>query len=239
MAHGIFIGGMVLGLCAVGPTFPDAALAQPVAASPQRAAPKVYLFNIPAQPLRSALLAYSNVVGNQIIYDSRLATNRRSQAVKGLFTAETALRMMIEGTNLTVLPTGSQDIMLAAVATVGAGETTTSAGDGAELTVVLDTLHVDVAPGVEDRPDFSAYAGRVRGRIKDALGRDPATQNRIYGARLELWVDGGGVVGRTKLIKSSGNDPLDAAIRRVLGEMRLDAPPKGMPLPIRIALIAI
>ncbi len=104
----------------------SSALPGAVADRKSQAPRKVQLFNIPAQPLSSALQTYSAVSGNQVICDSRLARGRRSSVVVGLFTAETALRMLLDGTELTIRYTGPRDITLAL-----AGSSDTVAGDPA------------------------------------------------------------------------------------------------------------
>lgn len=204
-----------------------------------RPAQKVYLFNIPAQPLPQALLAYGGVVGNQIIYDSRLAQNLTSSPVVGLFTADVALRLLLDGTGLSILPTGSQDVYLEkpgdpAVAADG------STGDGSAGVLVLDTLYVDVPPGAEQQPDFTAYGALVGGEIRRALHRNPATTYRLYDVRIELWVDEWGRVNRPTLVKSSGDARLDLAILRAIENVTLaEPPPKGMPQPVRAAILGL
>jgi hypothetical protein len=64
---------------------------------------RMFLFNIPAQPLQSALIIYAAVVETQLLYDTKTAQGRRGHAVVGLFTADTALRLLITETDLTIL----------------------------------------------------------------------------------------------------------------------------------------
>ncbi|WP_165189911.1 STN domain-containing protein [Caulobacter soli] len=149
------------------------------------------LFNIPSQPLRPALEAYSVVTGAQLIYDSRLAEGRRSQRVVGVFKPETALRMLLEGSDLTVRYTGPLDITLVPIersadAPEAFAERPSSERSGA---LALDTLYVEVAPGSEDRPDFSRYGHAVRQALKEALARNSATSDRIYQVQFDLWIN--------------------------------------------------
>ncbi len=107
----------------------------PAPAGAAAALSKIQLFNIPSQPLGSALVAYSNVVDNQIIYDSRLVAQRRSSPVVGLFSPDTALRMLIEGSGLTIRYTSARDVTLVAVngarATAGAAAADSGGSEGA------------------------------------------------------------------------------------------------------------
>lgn len=203
---------------------------------------KVQLFNIPAQSLASALQAYSAVTGNQVLCDSRLSAGQRSRPVVGLFTPETALRMLLDGTELTIRYTGPQDITLTA-----AGDNTgfadldaAGSGGGRVGVMVLDTLHVDVPAGAEHRPDFTAYGRTVRLAIKDALTRDPETANRVFDLQIDIRIGRDGKVREPRLLRSTGRLRLDEAIRRVLESTVIkDFPPPELPQPIRIAVVAI
>ncbi len=202
---------------------------------------KVQLFNIPEQPLETALRAYSLVTGNQLIYDSRYTDRRHSHAVVGLFTPETALRMLLDGTDLTIRYTGPQDITLVSVERKRSGDrqaVAELADPQGELT--LDTLYVDVAPGAADRQDFVDYGRAVRLQVKRALAKSSLTANRIYHVQIDVWIDEQGHLQESELLQSSGTAELDAIIRRVVETIRMDKlPPKDIPLPIRITMIAI
>ncbi len=214
------------------------------AASVTRAdsSPKVMLFNIPAQPLPSALLAYSAVTGDQVVCDTRLAAGQRSVPVVGLFTAQTALRMLVDGTDLIIRYTGPQDITLVS-ARAGPGSDASSAtalGDEATEVLALDTLHVEVALEAARTPDFGDYARTVRLAVKQALARDPDTADRVYDLQIDIWINREGRVRQPRLLRSSGRPGLDAAVRRVLSTTVIKAPPPaGLSQPIRIAVSAI
>lgn len=203
----------------------------------------VQLFNIPAQSLKSALEAYGLVTGSQLVYDGRLAEGLRSRPVVGLFSPETALRMLLEGTDLTIRYTGPREVALVSMmrsrGVAGSSDAVPEAG-GPTLTLQLDTLHVDVAAGAEDHPDYGVYARTVRSQIKRALARDPATADRIYHIRLEIWLDEQGRVTKSNMIRSSGTHSLDKAIQDVIRDLSLgETPPKGLLLPVYVTIIAI
>jgi TonB family protein len=201
-----------------------------------RPAQKLYLFNIPSQRLSQALLGYGSVVGNQIIYDSRLARHLRSNPVVGLFTADAALRKLLEGTDLIVLPTGSQDVYLARRGDRGAAARAAGV-DGSSGVLVLDTLYVDVPQRPERPAEFTAYGELVRTEIRRALQRDPATIYEVYDATIELWIDEHGRVQRPTLVKSTGSSRLDRAIRAALADVVVvKPPPRGMPQPVHAAI---
>lgn len=196
--------------------------------------PKVYLFNIPAQPLRAALIAYAAVVGTQILYDARTAQGRRSHAVVGLFSAETALRLLISGTDLTILASGGDSVL------VPVSDLRNRAGEaGGGTTLVLDTLYVDVPPGSEQRRDYADYGQRVRAQLLHAITSDPRTAKRIYTLRLGITIAANGAVGIARLTRAEGTAGVIDALQRVIRGIVLDRPPAGMPQPIYLTIIGV
>lgn len=203
------------------------------------AASRMRLFNIPAQPLRSALEAYGSVTGYQIIYDSRLAEGRRSTAVVGLFAPDTALRMMLVGTDLAMRFSGPGDVTILSLAQLRAETARNAAADpdrpNGEL--MLDTLHVDVAPGAAARADFTAYGRTARTEIGRALRENDFTAHRIYQVQIDFWVDDKGKVRRPVLLRPAGQRVLDRAILDVIRAIVMrEPPPAGMPQPIRVTI---
>ncbi len=202
---------------------------------------KVQLFNIPAQPLIQALRSYSAVTGYQVICESRLSNGRRSKPVVGLFTPETALRMLLDGTPLTIRYAGPQDITLMMSGSdplLDAPELSTAGGSAGVL--VLDTLHVDVAVGAERRPDFGDYGMTVSSAVRRALARDAATAHHVFDVQIDIYVGPRGALYEPHLLGSTGVASLDAAIERVVKSTVVGKdPPEGMPQPIRIGMVAI
>ncbi len=237
LAGTIVLAGAVL--CASGS--PCAARAQQRTALQQEAGQRTRLFNIPAKPLHQALEAFSAVTGMALIYDSALARKRWSKPVIGLFAPEVALRMMLEGTDLTIRYNSPTDIML-----VSMGEAKAPAavgldpGGAAAATLVLDTLYVDVAPGSRQRPDFTGYSRVVVSELKRALRQNPETADRIYQVQLDIWINDRGQLRHPRLVKSTGRRQLDQAINRVVESTTLkNLPPKDMPQPVRFTIIAL
>ncbi|WCM25959.1 TonB C-terminal domain-containing protein [Sphingomonas sp. QA11] len=218
----------------------DAAQTPPVQTN-ARGESKVILFNIPAQPLDTALVAYSNVVGNQVIYNARLAAHRRSTSVIGLFTPDTALRALLEGTDFTIRYTSPTDVTLVARNDHAAVNMNPGADlGGAQGSLTLDTLYIELPAGAERRPDFTDYGQAVRLEIKRALARDSETSYRILNIQAEFRIDGSGHVENPHLKRRTGDRGLDAAVERVLRGIRLrSAPPKGMPQPVRVTIVGI
>lgn len=57
-------------------------------------------FDLPAQPLDTALTAYFRLTGVQLLYDSSITAGRRSAPVRGTFSSREALRRLLAGTGL-------------------------------------------------------------------------------------------------------------------------------------------
>ncbi len=72
-------------------------------------------FDIPAQPLGSALAAFSDTTGIQFFFDSTMAAGRRSSPVSGSMSADAALARLLTGTGLTYRHTNASTVTLAPV----------------------------------------------------------------------------------------------------------------------------
>ena len=86
----------------------------PVSAQTQSAIPgrNVFRFDIPAQPLDTALAKFGEVTGIQIVYDSGVSRTLRSNAVKGSMSSQAALSRMLASTGLSPRYTGERTVTL-------------------------------------------------------------------------------------------------------------------------------
>jgi iron complex outermembrane recepter protein len=75
------------------------ALAAPVAAQSQAV---TYNFNIPSQPLASALRAYGQASNQAVAFDADVVAGKRAPALVGAYTADEGLRALIAGSGLVV-----------------------------------------------------------------------------------------------------------------------------------------
>ena len=97
-------------LATIGATSP--ALAQQPAPTPATQAEQKIDFNIPAQDLNGALLAFADRAGIQLFYDAARVQGLRSPGVKGRLAARDALDRILAGTGLTFHFTGPTSIAL-------------------------------------------------------------------------------------------------------------------------------
>jgi periplasmic protein TonB len=87
---------------------------------------------------------------------------------------------------------------------------------------------------------FTTYAQVVKRRVEQYLSRNNALRGYPYKVEVRVWVSAAGAVSRTELVDSTGNSDLDSALRSVLKEMPAlsEAPPNGMPQPVRLRLVS-
>jgi len=96
--------------------------------------------DIPAQPLGTALDAFSRTTSWQIGYSSAVVAGKRSQAVSGTMSPLEALQSLLVGSGLSVQQTGDTTVALVA----GAAEVGAVADDGS---IVLDAIDVNATLG--------------------------------------------------------------------------------------------
>lgn len=83
-----------------------------VATLPQIALAQALSLNVPAQPLSSALTAFAKQVGVQIFFPADEIASRRSIGIKGSFSTQAALHMLIAGSGLEVISNDGRTIVL-------------------------------------------------------------------------------------------------------------------------------
>jgi hypothetical protein len=212
------------GVCAAGAEErPDVNPTQPMA------------FHIPAQPLASALQAYGQATGVQVLYESTSAVGRRSAEVEGHFTPDAALGLLLTGTELKVRYIRPDAITLAVP---------TADGDGPPATPLLTadlslgTLRVRGTRDNDDTARLHDYSESVQTDIQKALQKNTRTRAGSYRAVLDLWIDPSRMIQRTELFRSTGDDERDAAVAAALRGVTISRPaPTNTPQPIRVVIV--
>lgn len=84
------------------------------------------------------------------------------------------------------------------------------------------------------------YATLLKGELQRYLARNKDLRPKVYRIQVHVWVDGSGHLTRHEIVGSTGDTDLDAALGAALAGMGAfsDAPPKSMPMPIRLRLQA-
>ena len=96
-------------------------------------------FDIPASDLKSALDAYINQTGQQIVYKSDDLKGKSSPGARGAMTSEQALEALLAGTGLQVRRDASGAVVVFPAEAVAGGASTKTAGDDQKLEEVIVT----------------------------------------------------------------------------------------------------
>lgn len=168
-------------------------------------------FDIPAQPLASAVDAYTTATGLEVIFDSNLAAAYRSTAVNGVLAPDVALRVLLEGTGLTVL------YAVKAFAIVPMPSKRQS--DSASLVAHIPYLAV------------------VQDNVERAFCRHPETMPGQYRLAVRFGIGAAGEVRNSQVLSSTGDLRRDMLIAGLLRGLSIDEPPPpGMPQPITMII---
>jgi hypothetical protein len=205
--------GAVLLLIGVGFAANPAAASEsaPAAMSYERVAESdlPVAFDIPAQSLASALNAYGITTHYEVIYNGQLAVGRQSAAVKGNFTPEAALQLLLEGTGLLPHYMAADAFILVE--------------DDRPL-VAVNTAPPDVV---------ISYYGRIQASLKRAFCANRRMQPGDYRVALGFRIGPSGVVSRAELLGSTGDHDLDAMIDNTVRGLVIGAPPpQGFAQPV-------
>ena len=167
-------------------------------------------FDIAAQPLVSALDAYSAATGLQVVYDATLAEGRRAQAVRGSMAADVALQLLLEDTGL-----------VAVYAATNA------------FTIVPAPAPRQAA----SMRGFMPYLAAVQGRVEEAFCRSSLTAPGGYRIKFRFWIGHGGEVLQPQLLGSTDDRARDQAIAALLRSVVIGRPPPpDMPQPVMMAV---
>jgi hypothetical protein len=168
-------------------------------------------FDIPAAPLDQALDAFGAASGFQIFYESALTASRRSTTLKGTFDRETALKILLNGSNLTARTIADGTITIA---------------QPEDMNAML----------IQAKRASIAYYGSMQTAIMKALCRTAETRPGAYRAAMQYWVDAAGRIAQFRLIGSSGNKDRDEAIGRALRTVVFQSPFGSIPQPVTLTI---
>jgi len=193
------------------------------------------VFRIPAQSLASALQAYGQTTGIQVLYESNSAVGRTSVAVEGRFAADAALNLVLKGTDLRVRYIRPDAITLAPPSVEGVNRAPPAVPLAAS-DLSLGTLRVRGSSGNDGR--LQDYSQGVQMDIQNALRKNPRTRDGSYRAVLDLWIDSARTIERTELFRSTGDRDRDAAVAATLRGVTISRPaPANLPQPVRVGIV--
>jgi iron complex outermembrane receptor protein len=156
----------------------------------------VVRFDIPAQPLSGALMAFGAQSGLQVTVDSRIVAGRASPAISGEMTPETALAQLLSGSGISWRFIGTDtvalekaevdgDITIDPLKVEGRGETATGPVDGYVATRSATASKTDT-PIIETPQSISVISAERMdeqsvNNLADALRYTPGITGELYG----------------------------------------------------------
>ena len=171
--------------------------------------------NLPAQDLEHALQAYSRATGMAVLVDRELTRGRRSIAVRGRFTAQEALAMLLTGSGLMARYARSDAFTLQ----------------------LPEVRQPPPARGAAARINNS-YASALQQAIETSLCRSPLTRPGSFRALVQVWVNPQGVIEHSRLVSSTGDEQRDEALVRSLATARVERPaPNSLRQPVTLLLM--
>lgn len=169
-------------------------------------------FDLPAQPLATALDRFAGITGHAALFGSGLVDRRMSAPLRGRYTPETALRRLINGSGLAVEEVHAGEV--AAWVLKPAAPVREAAGNDP---------HADEPAGVAAP---SRHDGLVQQRVLQALCTNPRTALPGYRALVRVEPGAAGGPMSVKLLAPTGNAERDAALVRLLQRVQVE-PPEG------------
>jgi hypothetical protein len=171
-------------------------------------------FDVPAQPLASALDRYGDATGREVFYDTVLAAGRRSNGVQGSLTPEAALRALLEGTGLSARFLADGSFVL--LPPPGQQSAVRSASSALQ----------------------QQYYALIQSSLKDAFCRTNSGRPGRYRVVAVFWIDPSGNIERYQRLGSAGAPDIDRGIDDTFRRMRLaEAPPRGFEQPVLIMIV--
>jgi hypothetical protein len=194
-------------------------------------------FNIPEQPLASALQAYTAISGVAVLYASGMETDRRSASVDGEYTREAALKTLLGNSGLVPRYARADAIALVDPSAPSVEDPPRSPLGKADM--ALDMLHVPGATNsAPDRVALADYIEAIQKDLQGALKKSGTTRDGNYRVGLDLWVDPARTIRRTEVFRSTGSPERDAAVANVLQGVVLRQPaPARTPQPVRVMIV--
>jgi hypothetical protein len=176
-------------------------------------------FDLPAQPLDVALVAFGEVTGYSVLVSSELAAGRTASPVRGDYTPAEALQRLLAGTQLGARFSGSNAFTLLALADAPVAPAPMTAGAGPAA------------------PPLQGYAAVLQRSLTRALCRLHPDAFGRYRLAFQLWLDERGKVRAVHVLEPSGVAQRDRAVLQRLRSLLMDgAPPVGLPQPLTILL---
>lgn len=181
-------------------------------------------FDIPSQPLVSALEKYSAATGIVGLYRGNLAIGRMSKAVAGQFTPAAALLLLLQDSNLVVEYAAPNAFVIV------------PARDDAPVMKAASSI-ANAALSRQDAVQ-QRYSGLLQARVNDSLCAQADTRPGDYRIALNFRIGAEGNIQQLRLLGSSGAERRDRAILGALQGMVVgEVPPAPMAQPFTMIIL--
>ncbi|MDE5457056.1 energy transducer TonB [Bradyrhizobium sp. CSA112] len=171
-------------------------------------------FDIPAQPLASALVQFADKTGMAALIDGELASGLQSSPVKGQVSPPNALRILLAGTGLSIRYAGAN-----------------------AFTVGIATPKERAARPRDGRSaDYGVYFSQVQSILERTLCRNDDIRLGQNRAAFQIWVGDSGAVQALHFLGSTGDETRDAMITGALMKASVAPPPHDLPQPLTVIL---
>jgi hypothetical protein len=179
-------------------------------------------FNVPAQPLATAIETFAAVSGLQVLYSTRLVAARQSTELVGVLTRQAALRVLLKDTGLTVRYAAPNALVIVAEPTERAA-TPSAIGE-----VALQ------GASTEQR----RYYAVIQAAMRRAFCSNATTRSGRFRVAVSFRVDKAGAVSSFELLSSTGDRILNDAIEDVMRHIVIGEPPSStMPQPFTTIVV--
>lgn len=172
-------------------------------------------FDIPSQPLGTALVAFGAAAKFDFYYNAALAEGRRSATVVGKLTPALALQKMLQGTGLVPRM---------------------SAPDAAILIPAVGDVVVPRRSVVGSSVRYESYFAAIQARISDALCRGVPANQEGHETFLRVWLAGSGVIEQVEVMHAGADRTKNRNLADAVQGLAVGPPPQDMPQPVTLVV---
>ncbi|WP_152535555.1 TonB C-terminal domain-containing protein [Bradyrhizobium sp. Ai1a-2] len=175
-------------------------------------------FDIPPQPLASSLKAFGDLAKVELYYESGIVGGYRSRQVRGMFSADRALQLLLEGTGLSVASFEPGTITILAP----------SRQDREHELALLKNRSAEFLP----------YFALIQASLRSVFCQSSLNQTDNDEIIVRLWIAPSGSVRRAELASPTGSQERDRAYIAAVRELVIaSAPPPNMPQPVTLLVL--
>jgi hypothetical protein len=178
-------------------------------------------FDIPSQPLATALESYSSATGREVLYNTNLIRDHKSRSLEGVLNADVALERLLDGSGLSPRYLADQSFVLLPTPEAAPPD------------------RAGASPALIDR-----YYALIQESLRNALCTNDTARPGGYRVAALLWIGASGTVVRHERLDALSARDAGAAtetnerIDQTLDHLAIgEPPPVGFAQPVTIAVV--